>query len=184
MSLRPNFYGFDLTAMRRLWGSNDAQAERELHLLFDAEVQMHEPSAQTAGHDLIHRLISGDLIANPPATESELLQHVMNLFAGFRQDLLASKSIFWERFANDVIGRPTSGFERQLARYLTQGRPLLGERVETSWSFYAFLPNSQVDDFAAIVRHDRFRGAFDLDSPLPWLDEVERRNLDIWFFAY
>lgn len=189
MSLRPHFSAFRVDVLREVIGSQSAEREASLIRHYDALVQPHDEDERGEAHALIGRLISGELESSPPVEESETLAYVMIALASFGQDPEASSTLFWEAFLGRVdeasrAGALATGTERQLARYLLRGRPYFGEEIASNWAYYAILFAPQLKDLLELIQSERFSTTYERDQGLAWLTDVERRGLDVFFYAY
>ena len=186
MSLRPNLAGFQLSTLRSMSGCKDPGKRDALLATYDRHVEPHDPKTRIAAHAWIDRIVSGELEVAPPAIEPEELQHVVIALAQHEQELARSTSLYWESFLNALDQRPAgaSPAERQLARYFLQGRPLLGDTIQTSWAYYAWLPHDQLDQLDRLLQHERYRALYDHEAARAWLATLIARELDLFFYAY
>lgn len=186
MSLRPNFAGLQLARLRSLIGCKDPGTRDALVATYDRLVEPYDPAERTSAHAWIDRIVSGELAAAPPAIEPEALQYVVIALAQHEQELVPSTSLYWEAFMGELYQRPAgaSAAERQLARYFFQGRPLFGDAIQTSWSYYAWLPHDQLAQLDWLVHHERYRALYDHEEAHAWLAEIIERGLDLFFYAY
>ena len=186
MSLRPNFAGFRLASLRALSGCKDAGKRDAMVATYDRIVEPHDPKTRTAALAWIDRIVSGELAAAPPEIEPEELQHVVIALAQHEQELVRSGALYWEAFLGALYQRPAgaSPAERQLARYFLQGRPLFGDSIQTSWSYYAWMPHDQLDQLERLMQHERYRALYDHEDARAWLATIIARELDLFFYAY
>lgn len=201
MSLRPYFNGFHLHKMQALFASGDSDAVQTATAIINDMFSGDDPDTVQARRDcakIISRAVNKGVPFRGLDAEHEL--HVWSAVAlartgqsFFRPDPFDTT---WKiSLMDDLLAQNGHQFDDPTHRLLTfikDGRALFGKRIDSVWSYYAFLTSREVRDLAAGVRRARksfpnladetFFDGF-LFALLGWLDKIARKKLDLWLYT-
>ena len=193
MSLRPEISGFSLTQLRALAGSRDPQhVSRMLSRLKDL-IETDDPEGEkTRIRAILDQALRKGIPI--PGLQVETDDHVLavQLMATENQDHFPTESNIWKMPIFDDLVEGLEGRipaeSLQLLRYFVEGRPLLGRRIESSWSYYAYLALGEVNALRAnladfLEKNADPTGEAFLEEFLRWLDEIRGQNRDLWLFT-
>jgi hypothetical protein len=200
MSLRPEIRGFDMAKLRSLFGSRDQIVVDTIEGEFAASVQ-EEPEDfdqeyRATFRKALHRAIEDGAPFPNLEVEGEPHVHLALLLAAHGQEFLETDSGNWKMLGFwdfwELCGDLLSPEGRRLFQYLIEGRALFGRRIESSWSYYAYLQRQEVEALrAALVElweNNPDLRANDLIADLVadltgWCDAISLRGLDLWFWT-
>ncbi len=146
MSLRPEIMGFSLATLKALLGSRNSKALTSL--LETATEALGDQDPEPVRKILSRAILEG---APFPDLETEGENHVtaMILLGAHGQAGTATDSNIWKASAFDdlwdEIGEQLPPKAAPLLQGLQSGRPMLGRRIASSWSTYAWLSRTELD---------------------------------------
>lgn len=203
MSLRPAISGFRLETMQKLFTADNGVDTDSLFIALEESATEHlgEDSKEqekivSKGKEVILRAVQDGI----PFAEldSEEISHVMaaDVLAHFGQDHHEiddttdwKMDVFWD--LEEKYGADLDPSTKKLLHCISEGRPLFGKRIDSDWSYYAYLSCAEVMQLHSAL-HDLQKKrpelsgdeCFDgfVDELLAWLSEIAEQNLDMWCF--
>ena len=184
MSLRPSLSSIKLQKLRDFFGCQDQSLIKELKESFrDAASE----SIHADGDRQIELLINEGTAPFKDKPENETLQIIMYLLAERPAcERKECEAIFWEEFCGAASANMITVSKRSapLLSQLVRGRPLLGNKIETTWSFYSWLDKDEASlMFQEILAHKDAQKMFDFEDARDWMQGVVKNKQDVWFFA-
>lgn len=187
MSLRPEFGGFSLAAFKALLGSGDRAT-------LDAVLAEAEDSLQADDPESVRAILSQAILKGTfPGLNAENEHHVVAVaLLVRRQSGVGTDSNIWKAAAFDElfeeIGADLPPKVLSLYQGLQNGRALLGRRIESSWSYYAWMTRPELDLVRRVLgiqaqkRPDPTGDGF-LPDLRRWLDEIDAAGGDLWLYT-
>jgi hypothetical protein len=198
MSLRPEISGFSLETLRSLFGCRDRGRLKALHAECDEGLggDASDPGENRSGAEKVKRIIERVVMKGAPFpdldAEDETHVVAMILLAAHHQETLPTESNIWKAPILDdlwdAIGEELPAKVAPLYRGFQNGRPLLGKKIESSWSYYSCLTRQEVallhQSLETIRRThpDPTKNGF-LKELTGWLRDIDRGARDLWFQA-
>jgi hypothetical protein len=201
MSLRPYFNGFDRQKMLDLFGSGSRTAKDSAFVIIGGMLTGDDPEI-LEGRRKCSAVITEAIDRGVPfpGLDGEDESHVCAAAAlaemgqsFFRPD---PNDDSWKISLMEVLLAQNEGrFDsktHELLSFIRDGRPLFGKRIDTGWSYYAWLTSAEVRELAAGIRKAQEvypgladPGYFDgfLLALLGWLDKITERNMDLWLYT-
>ena len=202
MSLRREIFGFRLQALHELLGSGSTDAIAAVASALDdvagneGTLDEVEAGQLRTAKQIVSRAITQG--APFPELDVETDAHVMAAvhLARHNQSWHDVGSNSWKMQAfwqlDEDAGDKWYTTSDNLFRYFIHGRPLFGNRINTDWSYYAFLRLEEIRDLIAAIRelqraHEEFAQPDYVDgfvvALLAWLCGLADAKLDLWFFT-
>jgi len=198
MSMRPEIYGVDLKPIRAIFGSGDEHIFEKINSAYQekiSELFCDEPDERAEfsqkGKEIIHRMVMEGVPF--PDLECEDDVHVLVIDSSVKSDehKLAGDTVDWHMQAFRELRHGCADKVDPDILYLLEvfeaGRPFLGKRINSSWSYYGYLDAEEVKRlFAALdeLGESDYLGnsrefLFDLTD---WMDGISSQNLDLYFY--
>ncbi len=200
MSLRPEVRGFDLARLRSAFGSRDQALLDAIEAKFVASVQ-EEPEDfdqeyRATFRKALHRAIEDGVPFPSLEVEGEPHVHLALLLAAHGQEYVETDSSNWKMLGFwdfwELCGELLSSEGRRLFKYFVEGRALFGQRIESGWSYYAYLERQEVETLRAALQefwknNPDLQGnelIADLVSDVTgWCNTINSHGLDLWFWT-
>lgn len=199
MSMRPEIYGFDLTAVQAIFGSGNKDAFEKINASYQERMSERfcdEPDEldkySQRGEAIIYQSIMEGIPFDDLDCEQEVHVYAANEIVQFTDPKLAGDTtdwhmeVFWnlradcvDKLTPDIVG---------LLDIFEEGLPFFGKKLDTAWSYYGYLNNGEVQKlFAEIEKLSDLKPSDYLDGFLldflDWLDGIFSQNMDLWFIA-
>lgn len=196
MSLRMTVSGFDLSRLRSCLGSRDPAAVAEIQTQLNSDGEDWDEALRGVTIAVVRRAVEEGCPF--PDLESEQDPHVFAAYflAQHGQEMLSLTAGDWKinalwdtkKACRDVL----SAEALNLLAHLCSGRALFGRRIESSWSFYAFLSCQEAatlqkglaaaleQEAVATVANEMDGFIFELAD---WLEAIVTKGLDLWFWT-
>jgi hypothetical protein len=198
MSLRPEICGFSLAKLRSLLGSRNQDILKTL--LTECDQQFvgddSESDKDRRWTEQVKEVIRRAIMKGAPFpdldAEDETHVAAMMVLAAHEQSPLPTESSIWKApvLADlwEAIGEKLPARVAPLYDGMLNGRPLLGKRIDSSWSFYAWLTCQEVTilwqslETIRRVEPDPTGNGF-LGELASWLEQIHKGAYDLWFEA-
>ena len=192
MSLRPEISGFSLEKLRSLRGKGDSQLIVKAMKSFQRAVELEDPSDVAAVRRIVEQIVMEGEQYSTLEAENEIHVFAALALAKCGQRHSAIGSGIWKVGAFDNLIKVLEGRLSPevlgLLGYLSNGRALWGKKIQSTWSYYAFLESSEVNrllkELQAIQKKtaDPTKDNF-LEELVEWLEMISSEKKDLWMFA-
>jgi hypothetical protein len=201
MSLRLNISGFNYSQMAGNFGSKNDDLKKQLAKDFQQFIEEQEDNNEATGTleqavNIIGLAVDNKAPLDSIKEENDICCYVVNLFAHHEQEHILTDSCDWKMkvlwdMQEAYSGRLTARMDKFL-RYFIEGRPILGQKIQTSWSYYTYLLNSEVNELAEEIlllkkqfQNDKLFSKYNefMDEFEGWLSIILEKQKDLWFWA-
>ena len=192
MSLRPEISGFSLAAMQALFGSEDEDSVSAVREELREIVEFDDPQELDRAVQVVERALHRGVPFPDLEVEGEPHAVAAIALAMHGQNPLVTGSNVWMMDAFEEFAKVTEGSLSDEAaasfRYLLDGRPLFGQRIETEWNLYAWLTLEEVNALRRGLEGVREETPDPTDDGflgdlLEWVGEISDSGMDLWFHA-
>ncbi len=176
MSLRATMAQINARKLRAALQNGDPALEA--HVLKRIEKTFFDATARQRATEIATTVLRGQ---EEIRVEDDVVASVVVCIAQTQQKLQTSNTDFWNDLLNLVYNSRQSP---NLWAPFFEGRPEIGDEMNSSWTLYALLEHEEA---RTIFKHIRacpgVSELWEYDEASKWMDEVESTGADVLFFA-
>lgn len=195
MSLRPMLYAVPSTEpLRQVVGGYDRSIVDRVEAWFQQDIGDPESEELEFVRHVAEQYIQGKLTGEAETEDHVRVVEVMAETLGLtaRENMIADGDWKHQAWADyyQAVSADLPPHAARLYQMLLNGRPLLGQRIESGWAYYAWLNAAEIDFLVQSLQTleakrpavanliDGFHGEL-----LGWLREAQSRQGDLWLYA-
>lgn len=201
MSLRMQITGFSHSQMVSCLGSKDSGLKKYFaaefqHQYLNGGESLENENTLKRAVNVIELAIDQGIASDNLEVEDDVCCYVMNLLAHYNQTHVLTDSSDWKMQVlwdfQEQYSSQLSPAMNTILHHLIDGRPVLGKRMQTSWSYYAYLLNGEVRELTGEVSNIQRRFCHDpsyskysefINEFEGWLLTILEEQNDLWFWA-